>query len=140
MLRMSIHATAANTALPPGAGHRPRSGLVRGQAFSLGRAWRRFYDICMLSRNYDFDGDRLSRAIAATFERRRSAIPGEVPDALTSAFSSDATKQRQWAVSVRDLVPYMPSLETIVNDRAVIPMPQAGPSRQQMGAADRGTP
>jgi hypothetical protein len=47
-----------------------------------------FYDIWMLSRNYDFDGERLSRAIAATFERRGTAIPEEVPDALTSTFST----------------------------------------------------
>jgi len=99
-----------------------------------------FYDIWMLSRNYDFDGERLSRAIAATFERRGTAIPEEVPDALTSAFSTDATKQRQWAAFVRDLAADVPSLETIVNDLAVFLMPHARQTRQQRGAADRETP
>ena len=43
-----------------------------------------YYDIWMLSRSYDFDAERLSRAIAATLARRGTAIPEEVPDALTA--------------------------------------------------------
>ena len=99
-----------------------------------------FYGIWMLSRSYDFDGERLSRAIAATFERRGTAIPEEVPDALTPAFAADATKQRQCTAFVRDLAAAVPSLETIVNDLGVFPMPHAQQARQQKGAADRGTP
>ncbi len=99
-----------------------------------------FYDIWMLSRNYDFDGERLSRAIAATFERRGTEIPEEVPDVLTSTFSTDATKQRQWAAFVRDLAADPPSLETIVNDLAGFLMPYTQQARQQRRAADRGTP
>ena len=98
-----------------------------------------FYDIWMLSRNYDFDGERLSRAIAATFERRGTPIPEEMPDALSPAFAADATKQRQWAAFVRDLTTDAPSLETIVNDLADFLMPYAQQARQQSGAADRGT-
>ena len=99
-----------------------------------------FYDIWMLSRNYDFDGERLSRAIAATFERRATAIPGDLPDALTSAFSTDLTKERQWAAFVRDLAADVPSLETIVIDLAGFLMPHARQARQQRRATDRGTP
>lgn len=99
-----------------------------------------FYDIWMLSRNYDFDGERLSRAIAATFERRATAIPGDLPDALTTAFSTDLTKERQWAAFVRDLAADVPSLETIVNDLAGFLMPHARQARQQRRATDRGTP
>ena len=98
-----------------------------------------FYDIWMLSRNYDFDGERLSRAIAATFERRGTAIPEEVPDALTPAFAADATKRRQWAAFVKELATDAPSLETIVNDLADFLMPYAQQARQQSGATDRGT-
>lgn len=99
-----------------------------------------FYDIWMLSRNYDFDGERLCRAIAATFERRRTAIPEEVPDALTPAFSTDTTKQRQWEAFVRDLAADVPSLETIVKDLAGFLMPHARRSSRQKAAADRDTP
>ena len=50
----------------------------------LGRANSRmkdFYDIWILSRSFDFNDDRLARAITATFERRETPIPTEVPDA-----------------------------------------------------------
>lgn len=99
-----------------------------------------YYDIWMLSRSYAFDGERLSRALAATFERRGTAVPEEVPDALTQAFATDATKQRQWGAFMRDLAADVPSLETIVNDLAGFLMPYAQQARQQRGAADRGTP
>jgi predicted nucleotidyltransferase component of viral defense system len=48
----------------------------------LGRANSRmkdFYDIWILSRHYDFEGPGLARAIAATFARRRTLIPTELP-------------------------------------------------------------
>ncbi len=54
---------------------------------ALGRANSRmkdFYDIWILSKSFDFAGDRLARAIAATFARRDTAVPVDLPDALTS--------------------------------------------------------
>lgn len=84
-----------------------------------------YYDIWILSRSYDFDAERLSRAIAATFERRGTAIPENLPDALTPAFSTDATKQRQWGAFARDLAAEVPSLEVIVADLADFLMPHA---------------
>ena len=56
----------------------------------LGRANSRmkdFYDIWILSRLFDFDDDRLARAIASAFERRETPIPTEVAHALTDAFA-----------------------------------------------------
>jgi len=70
---------------------------------ALGRANSRmkdFYDIWILSRSFEFDDDRLARAIAATFARRATAIPAELPDALTPAFAQDDQKQRQWKAFV----------------------------------------
>lgn len=92
-----------------------------------------YYDIWMLSRSYGFDAERLSCAIAATFARRGTAIPEEVPDALTAAFSTDATKQRQWAAFVRDLAADLPALETIVIDLADFLMPYAQQARHRSG-------
>ncbi|MCW5735977.1 MAG: nucleotidyl transferase AbiEii/AbiGii toxin family protein [Enhydrobacter sp.] len=58
----------------------------------LGRANSRmkdFYDIWMLSRSYDQSAaDTLARAIAATFARRNTDLPRELPDALTDAFAA----------------------------------------------------
>lgn len=38
----------------------------------------------------------LDAAIAATFERRKTAVPAAPPEGLTPAFAEDAAKQRQW--------------------------------------------
>lgn len=90
-----------------------------------------FYDVWTLSRSYDFDEDRLSRAIAATFERRGTAIPFEAPVALTQTFATDVGKQRQWAAFVRDLAIEIPVFEAVVADLAGFLMPYARHARQR---------
>lgn len=90
-----------------------------------------FYDVWILSRSYAFDDDRLPRAIAATFERRGTAIPSEAPLALTQAFVFDSGKQRQWAAFVRDLAIDIPALETVVTDLAEFLMPNAQRARDR---------
>ena len=90
-----------------------------------------FYDVWILSRSYEFDDDRLSRAIAATFERRGTAIPLEAPVALTQAFAFDSSKQRQWAAFVRDLAIGIPALEAVIADLAGFLMPNAQRARDQ---------
>jgi hypothetical protein len=56
-----------------------------------------------LAQTYPFKDDRLAQAIAATFARRKTAIPTERPDGLTSAFASDPTKQQQWAAFIEEV-------------------------------------
>ena len=90
-----------------------------------------FYDVWILSRSYEFDDDRLPRAIAATFERRGTAIPLEAPVALTQAFAFDSSKQRQWAAFVRDLAIEIPALEAVVTDLAAFLMPNAQRARDR---------
>ena len=53
-----------------------------------------FYDIWLLSRQFDFDGTQLARAIQLTFERRKTTIAEEIP-AFEGSFISE--KQVQWA-------------------------------------------
>lgn len=60
-----------------------------------------FYDIAILARDYDFDGDLLARAIRATFDRRQTPLPVTQPVALTELFAEDATKKTQWSGFVR---------------------------------------
>jgi hypothetical protein len=55
-----------------------------------------YHDIWTLCREFDFDGEVLSKAVRATFQRRRTAIPVEIPTALSPEFCADASKQRQW--------------------------------------------
>ena len=72
----------------------------------LGRANSRmkdFYDIWLLAMRFPFEGDRLERAIKATFERRETPIPDQLPDALTPDFGKDPAKVQQWEAFKRDL-------------------------------------
>ncbi|MBW4508346.1 MAG: nucleotidyl transferase AbiEii/AbiGii toxin family protein [Scytonematopsis contorta HA4267-MV1] len=55
-----------------------------------------FYDIWFLCHNFEFEGDLLSQAIKATFERRKTSLPTIEPLALTAEFAEDITKKKQW--------------------------------------------
>ena len=55
-----------------------------------------FFDVYLLSRNFEFDGQILQEAIESTFTRRNTAIPKETTLAFTKEFSEDLTKQTQW--------------------------------------------
>ena len=59
-----------------------------------------FYDLWVLARQFEFQGPLLSRAIQATFARRRTAVPVAVPVALSSEFVQDRAKQTQWRAFV----------------------------------------
>lgn len=59
-----------------------------------------FYDLWVLSREFDFDGAKLATAIRATFDRRRTPLPAEVPAALSEEFFGDPAKQGQWRAFV----------------------------------------
>jgi predicted nucleotidyltransferase component of viral defense system len=62
-----------------------------------------FYDLWVISRDFEFEGALLSRAIKATFERRGTALPTEVPLALSDEFSEDPGKKTQWIAFLRRL-------------------------------------
>ena len=99
---------------------------------ALGRANSRmkdFYDIWILSRSFTFEDDRLSRAIAATFARRTTAIPDDLPDALTPEFAADEQKQSQWRAFVRDVAHQPGDLATVVRVLADFLMPHATRAR-----------
>ena len=60
-----------------------------------------FYDLWVMARDFEFDGDLLSRAIKATFERRVTTLPTGVPLALSDEFSEDPGKAAQWSAFLR---------------------------------------
>jgi len=60
-----------------------------------------FYDIDYLSRQFAFEGSTVVGAIRATFDRRQTSIPAEVPLALTDAFSADSRRQKDWKAFCR---------------------------------------
>lgn len=88
-----------------------------------------FYDVWLLSSSYDFDEDRLARAIEATFERRGTVVPLGEPEALSQAFATDLSKQRQWAAFVRDLGGDVPTLDLVVANLSEFLLPHARRAR-----------
>ena len=82
-----------------------------------------------MAQTYPFKDDRLARAIAATFARRKTAIPTERPDGLTSAFASDPTKQQQWAAFIEEVAVNPGSLADVVEALAKFLMPHAEKAR-----------
>lgn len=59
-----------------------------------------FYDIWLLSRQFDFDGARLSKAIRLTFDKRGTKLPEQII-AFTKSFAEE--KQVQWKAFWRRL-------------------------------------
>lgn len=59
-----------------------------------------FYDLWVLARRFDFDGATLSRAVARTFENRKTFMP-DFPIALSAGFASVPGKDAQWKGFVR---------------------------------------
>ncbi|MEX1025030.1 MAG: nucleotidyl transferase AbiEii/AbiGii toxin family protein [Planctomycetota bacterium] len=59
---------------------------------------------------------QLERAIAATFERRGTAVPSGVPVGLTDAFAREPSKQAQWKAFLAKNRLKAPRLEQVVAD------------------------
>lgn len=60
-----------------------------------------FYDLHALASAFDFDGATLAKAVQATFQRRKTSIPIEIPTALTAEFYRNATKRKQWKAFIQ---------------------------------------
>ena len=60
-----------------------------------------FYDLWILARTFSFDGEMLSRAIEATFIRRHTPIPTEIPMGLSAEFCYDPGEKTQWRAFLR---------------------------------------
>jgi predicted nucleotidyltransferase component of viral defense system len=99
----------------------------------LGRANSRMkdlYDIWALSHIFEFKDGKLARAIAATFARRKTKIPNELPDALTADFADDPQKVHQWNSFVAE-VAYRPgALADVIQELASFLMPHAAQARR----------
>ena len=60
-----------------------------------------YYDLWFLSTEYPFVGNLLANAVRATFDRRETALPHEVPAGLSDHFATDAAKVAQWVAFLR---------------------------------------
>lgn len=59
-----------------------------------------FYDIWLLSRQFDFDGSALQNAFSKTFKKRGTNVPS-APTVFSPEFSAEPTKHTQWRAFVR---------------------------------------
>jgi predicted nucleotidyltransferase component of viral defense system len=73
-----------------------------------------YFDLVAIARNQALDGAIFHEAIVATFERRRTPLPGSIPHGLSEEFARDAMKQTQWnAFLRRNGLPPLP-LESVI--------------------------
>jgi len=84
-----------------------------------------FYDLLVLARTFAFEGTALAAALAATFERRRTAIPSDPPIGLTRDFAGDNGKTAQWRafLSRSRIRGEQPSLEDAIEHIARFVLP-----------------
>ena len=55
-----------------------------------------YFDLRALAREGALDAGQLAEAIAATFARRKTALPEGMPQGLSDEFAQDAAKRAQW--------------------------------------------
>lgn len=89
-----------------------------------------FYDLYVLALEYTFTGNTLVRAIKATFKRRKTEVPVELPFALTDEFGSDEVKSVQWNAFVKksclyESAPEFPELLAHLRDFLLLPIKAA---------------
>jgi len=96
-----------------------------------------FHDVMTLCRQFAFDGALLCQAIRATFERRRTALPGVPPLALTAEFYGDDGKRKQWQAFLRKNKLDAPGTDleqvVVVLRDFLMPPAQAGAAGQEFG-------
>jgi hypothetical protein len=67
---------------------------------AINTRYKDFYDVWFLAEQFDFDGQTLAWAVAATFRRRGTPLTTE-PVAWTDDFANDPARQQQWTAFVR---------------------------------------
>lgn len=88
-----------------------------------------YYDIWVLARGFEFDQERLARAIAATFERRTTPLPEALPDGISPDFANIPGRQRQWAAFLQDTAVNPGDLASVLKDLADFLMPAVRAAR-----------
>lgn len=72
-----------------------------------------FFDLYALARRGNLNPNVIGEAIAATFQRRNTALPADWPIGLGETFASDATKRRQWHTFLDKNRLQAPELDTV---------------------------
>lgn len=75
-----------------------------------------YFDLWFLARHFAFDPALLQDAMAATFARRGTPLPQQLPLGLSEAFAQDATKAQQWKAFLRKNKLEAPALEALMDE------------------------
>lgn len=62
-----------------------------------------YFDLLVVFRTHELDDQNLASAIAATFNRRQTTLPGDVPPGLSEEFGADEIARRRWREFLRRL-------------------------------------
>lgn len=79
-----------------------------------------YFDLWFLARNFAFDPALLQDAIAATFARRSTSLPQQLPLGLSDTFAQDATKGQQWNAFLRKNKLQAPDLDVVMGEVRVL--------------------
>ena len=93
-----------------------------------------FYDLEVLARMFEFEGELLAKAIRTTFANRATELPANgMPLAFTPEFHGDQTKNRQWTAFC-DRIPNdanATDLKSVVEALKLFLSPVAAAAREQ---------
>jgi len=82
-----------------------------------------FYDVWMISRQFDFEGTTLVEAIKLTFNRRATSIPKETPIAFRDEFALDSDKTKQWEAFLNRTGLSAMTLTQVINELKLFVLP-----------------
>jgi hypothetical protein len=75
-----------------------------------------YFDLWVLAKHVPFDTHILQEAIAATFTRRGTPMPQELPLGLSDAFTKDGAKIQQWKAFLGKNKLQAPPLDALVSE------------------------
>lgn len=116
----AVYPTLLDDQPPPRLRVYPRAAVVAEKLeaiVSLGMANSRmkdYFDLRALAREGALDARQLADAIAATFQRRGTDVPVEVPLGLSNEFARDAAKRAQWKAFLSKNQLEAPTLDEVV--------------------------
>jgi len=74
-----------------------------------------FFDLWSVLGNLELDGETMTTAVKATFTRRGTAIPANLPVGLTKEFTTERAKLTQWAAfTARLRITEPPALAAVI--------------------------
>ena len=89
-----------------------------------------YFDLLALAQENAMDAAQLAQAIAATFERRATPLPLDLPVGLTGTFARDAMKQTQWQAFLGKNRLIAPALGEVVAELAAFSQTALARARQ----------